>query len=432
MKQNAVPLAAVLVAIAATVGIIALEWRADASRDAQVRLSIAATNLNELQLVPFHADAGDPYEAGAKAQMSTIEERVLATVTSVDGGATTGGPSLVALVQRNFAVLEQTYAWSVGGQVPASRADRLVDAADMSRIPASEALRKLSAHYSRVAHTSEVEGVVASIAMILILLGAFWFYYLRSATVRQRERVAYAELDVAQAERKRLLVRAVEAAEDERMRIAMDLHDGPIQRLTAAAFTIDLLGMKLARGERELGGLVTQVREQLSGEMESLRRLMSGLRPQLLDQGDVTAAIRDCAAGLLGPETTFKVRDTIGNTFVARDLETVIYHVAREAIVNVQKHAHASHVAITLSPEGDRLRLTVVDDGAGFDPETAATARLEHHVGLIAMQERVESVGGEFHVISEPGAGTRVDAVLPLPQLLPVQNTEGMTRAAVA
>jgi signal transduction histidine kinase len=432
MKQNAVPLAAVLVAIAATVGIIALEWRADASRDAQVRLSIAATRLNELQLVPFHADAGDPYEAGAKAQMSTIEEQVLATVTSVDGAATTGGPSLVALVQRNFAVLEQTYAWSVGGQVPASRADRLVDAADMSRIPASEALRKLSAHYSRVAHTSEVQGVVASIAMIFILLGAFWFYYVRSATVRRRERVAYAELDVAQAERKRLLVRAVEAAEDERMRIAMDLHDGPIQRLTAAAFTIDLLGMKLARGERELGGLVTQVRDQLSGEMESLRRLMSGLRPQLLDQGDVTAAIRDCAAGLLGPETTFKVRDTIGNTFVARDLETVVYHVAREAIVNVQKHAHASHVAITLSPEGDSLRLTVVDDGVGFDPETAATARLEHHVGLIAMQERVESVGGEFHVISELGAGTRIDAVLPLPQLSHVQDTEGMTHAAVA
>jgi two-component system sensor histidine kinase UhpB len=166
--------------------------------------------------------------------------------------------------------------------------------------------------------------------------------------------------------------------------------------------------------------------------MESLRRMMSGLRPPLLDQGDVTAAIRDCADSLLDPKTTHKVRDTIGNTFVSRDLEAVAFHVAREAIVNVKRHARASHVAITLSAQGDSLQLTIVDDGAGFVPETTETARLEHHLGLTAMRERVESVGGELQVISEPGAGTRIDAVLPLPHPANGRSAERTTHAGVA
>jgi signal transduction histidine kinase len=432
MKQSAVPLAAAIMAAAAIAGIVGLEWHAESNRDAQIRLSAAATSLNALQMVPFRAATGNGSARRAKALMRALEARILATVAGADEDVAADSQSIVALVQRNFADLERTYAWSVGGQEPAGRTDRLLDSAEGSRLPAAEALKRRGAAYAAAAHTSQVEAAAGSIVVIVVLLGAFLFYYLGSASVRRRERLAYAELDVAQAERKRLLVRAVEAAEDERMRIASDLHDGPIQRLTAAAFTIDLLGRKLARGERELDGLVAQVREQLSGEMDSLRRLMSGLRPQRLDQGDVTAAIRDFAAGLLGQETTYKVRDAISDTFVARDLENVVYHVAREALVNVHKHAHASHVAVTISSRGDSLQLTVIDNGTGFDPETAATARLEHHLGLTAMHERVESVGGEFHVVSEPGAGTRIDAILPLPQPLQTLGAEGKTRAAVA
>jgi signal transduction histidine kinase len=280
---------------------------------------------------------------------------------------------------------------------------------------------------------SELVSVIGSVAAIAILLGAFLFYYLRSESVRRRERQAYADLDLAQAERKRLLVRTVEAAEDERTRIACDLHDGPIQRLTAAAFTLDLLGRKLARGEHELDGLVAQVREQLSGEMECLRRLMSDLRPQLLDEGDVSAAIRDCASDLLGPETSCDVHNSIGHEFLARELETVVYRVAREAIVNVRKHAHASHVDVTLAPDGDSLRLTVVDDGDGFHPASASVERLQHHLGLIAMQERVESVGGEWRIISSPGTGTRIDAVLPWsPQTSHIGRAGRENHAAVA
>jgi signal transduction histidine kinase len=420
MNHNALPLTAALVAAVAIAGIVALEVRAGSSHGAQTRLSAAAAGLNELQMVPFRAELGGTSTGGTDAHMLALEEPILATATDV------GGAQLVALLQRNFAVLE-----GIRAQAPAGRAARLA-AAERSRLAAAEALARRSAAYGRQGHRALVTAVAGSIVVIVALLGALWLYYLRSASVRRREQLASADLDVARDERKRLLARALEAAQDERTRIAADLHDGPIQRLTAAAFTIDLLGRKLARGERELDGLVAQIREQLSGEMESLRRMMSGLRPPLLDQGDVTAAIRDCADSLLDPKTTHKVRDTIGNTFVSRDLEAVAFHVAREAIVNVKRHARASHVAITLSAPGDNLQLTIVDDGAGFVPETTGTARLEHHLGLTAMRERVESVGGELQVISEPGAGTRIDAILPLPQPASGRSAERRTHAGVA
>jgi signal transduction histidine kinase len=407
-------------ATVAIAGIVALELHAGSTRSAQIRLSAAAAGLNELQMVPFRA------EQRADTHMLALEEGTLAAATEV------GGAPLVALLQRNFAVLERISARSAGAQGSAAPGDRLVAAAEKSRLPAAEALAQRRSAYGREAHRAQVEAVGTSILAILVLLGAFGFYYLRSADARRRERLASADLDAALAERKHLLARGVEAADDERARIASDLHDGPIQRLTAAAFTIDLLARKLARGERELDELVVQIREQLSSEMESLRRLMTGLRPPRLDQGDITAAIRDCAEGLLGQATTHKVRDAIGNTFVTRELESIAFHVAREAIVNVKRHARASHVAITLSTQGDSLRITVVDDGQGFNQESAATARLEHHVGLTAMRERVESIGGELQVISEPGAGTRIDAVLPLPQPAHSPDAGREIHAAVA
>jgi signal transduction histidine kinase len=409
MRKNAVPVLALLLASSAIAAIVGLERHAGASRDAQIRLSVAAGELDALQGLPFHADPDDPAALGIPSQMSADEGDIAATIAKLDPGTS-------AVLVKNFAALDRIYTWSAGGQVDPALGQPLADRSEASLAPVIVRLRERSAAYAGTARISQLASTVGSVSMIVILLGAFFFYYLRSAIVRRRERQAYAELDVAQADRKRLLVRTVEAAEDERMRIAGDLHDGPIQRLTAAAFTLDLLGMKLARGERELDGLVVDIRAQLSAEMESLRRLMSDLRPQLLDEGDVSAAIRDCAAELLGSETTCDVYDTIEHDSLTRDLETVVYRVAREALVNVQKHARATHVDVTLASDGESLSLTVADDGDGFEPASASTERLQHHLGLIAMQERVESVGGEWRIVSSPGGGTRIDALLPWPQ----------------
>jgi signal transduction histidine kinase len=431
MTKSAVPLVALLVASAAIAGIVGLERHAASSRSAQIRLSAAAGSLNALQGLPFHADPHDPAAPEVPARLKASERQILETLAEL-GGPPAERTLILAAVDKNFTALARIYDWSAGGQHPVTAGPILADRSERALAPALAQLRERSTDYAEAARVSQLEAVFGSISVILILLGAFCFYYLRSANVRRREAKAYADLDLAQAERKRLLARAVGAAEDERTRIACDLHDGPIQRLTAAVFTLDLVGRKLARGEGELDGLVAQVREQLAGEMELLRRLMSDLRPQLLDEGDVAAAIRDCASDLLGPGVTCVVRDATDNAFLVRDLETVVYRVAREAIVNVQKHAGAANVEVTIARDGDRLRLTVTDDGAGFDTGDNASAGLEHHLGLIAMQERVESVDGSLSITSAPGAGTRIEAILPWPEPVEAVHAGRETHAAVA
>src|SRR5581483_9677397 len=116
------------------------------------------------------------------------------------------------------------------------------------------------------------------------------------------------ELHVAQSERLELLVRTVEAAEEERRRIAADLHDGPIQKITATAFSVDLLINRLTRGD-STDDLAQQIRDQLAGEIESLRGMMAELRPPILDERGLAAAISAAAAELLPSDTTCVVTD---------------------------------------------------------------------------------------------------------------------------
>lgn len=228
---------------------------------------------------------------------------------------------------------------------------------------------------------------------------------------RQNLQTALGELQVAQEERLRLLARTVEVAEQERRRIAADLHDGPVQRLTAIAFTIDLLVNRLARSEQNVEGLAQKARDELAEEIASLRRMFSELLPPILDERGVAAAISAAAAELLPPETTYTVNDHTDGIRFAHDVETAAYRIAREALVNVQEHAHPTHVEVDLDHVGGTLRLTVADDGVGFDTE-GPTPNTDH-AGLQSMRERAESLAGELDVDFSPGTGTRVHATVP-------------------
>ena len=131
---------------------------------------------------------------------------------------------------------------------------------------------------------------VGSATAIAVLLAAFGYFHRRG---RKELGIALARLERAQDDRMRLLARGVESAEAERRRVATDLHDGPIQRLTATAFTLDLLTNALRRGELEAANdLAFRIRDQLATEMTSLRRLMTELRPPLLGEGGSHACDR--------------------------------------------------------------------------------------------------------------------------------------------
>ena len=213
-----------------------------------------------------------------------------------------------------------------------------------------------------------------------------------------------------QAERKRVMQTVLRATEQERLRLAADLHDGPVQELTALRYSLNRARTRVQRGQHEeaeslLAGLEVDLGTGISG----LRRLMSELRPAVLDEQGLEAALLNQARAF---EATSGVACDIRSGLDARlapELETVLYRVTQESLTNIGKHARASRVTVSLATENGGVRLRIHDDGVGFDPLAARELVTDGHFGLAGMRERVEMVGGRLVVDSVPGEGTTVD-----------------------
>ena len=216
----------------------------------------------------------------------------------------------------------------------------------------------------------------------------------------------------AQAEKERLRGRVIAVAEHERMRVAASLHEGPIQQLGALSLRLELMADQVTRGEvDEAFASMHRVREEVAAEMHALRRLMSSLRPPVIDERGIVHALRECANQLLDRDVAFEVESSVDT---ARDpeLETVVYRIAREALLNVDKHAQARRVDVSLSKRDNDLVLSIRDDGRGFDA-WAYTTSPERYPGLLSMQELAQSLAGNTRVTSGRDAGTEVRAVIP-------------------
>jgi signal transduction histidine kinase len=214
--------------------------------------------------------------------------------------------------------------------------------------------------------------------------------------------------------RRQLLDRTVRVAEGERARIAANLHDGPIQRLAALGLVLDRCTLRLDR--EDSGGaldLVKRARQELSQEIHSLREMMSELRPPILDEGGLDAALRDQLAGwsaTTGVESRFEASE---HDRLTPDIETVVYRVVQEALTNVAKHARASLAMVSLSQSGKGLKVAVWDNGKGFNPRSQQEMLRNGHFGLVVMRERVELASGRFEVKSAPLTGTQVIVWVP-------------------
>lgn len=238
------------------------------------------------------------------------------------------------------------------------------------------------------------------------------------ADVSERRRMAaeleerWEQLKRADAERRRLLSRLVVAQEEERRRIATAIHDDPVQKLTALAIRLDVLGADhpgLAQ-EARFGRLMESVR----GTIANLRNLMFELHPYSLDRdGELEVALRSLVEREASedPDARFELRWT-ARSGISPDAATLLYRIAQEALVNVRKHARASHVAIEVTDRDRGVGLIVRDDGLGFalDPTPHSPPG---HLGLTAMRERAEMAGGTFRVDSPPGAGTTIEVWIP-------------------
>ena len=227
------------------------------------------------------------------------------------------------------------------------------------------------------------------------------------------------EVAALAAARKRLLDRTVQAREEERIRLAAELHDGPIQRLTGVAYTADLSRRRLARADLAGGQkLLDALEDDIRGEVAALRQVMVELRPPALDEWGLAAALTDYAKAFEQQTGIACVVQASLAGRLARAQETVLYRVAQEALTNVAKHARAHRAWVSLRTGQGRVTLQVGDDGTGFATSHPADPIADHlglnHFGLASMRQQLEMAGGSWQVRSRPGQGTTITATLPI------------------
>ncbi len=218
-----------------------------------------------------------------------------------------------------------------------------------------------------------------------------------------------------QQERERALAKVLEAAQQERIRLAADLHDGPVQELTALNYGLERVDRRLqTHGTDAVRELLGEQKDHLTMVTRTLRSLLSELRPPALDEHGLTGALKlygDAFAKQAGINVSV---DAQVDERPTPEVETIVYRITQEALTNVAKHAQARHVWIRLAAGERAVDLTIRDDGVGFDPEQAARLLKDGHFGLVGMRERAEMGGGRLDLDSRPDHGTTIHVTLPL------------------
>jgi PAS domain S-box-containing protein len=262
----------------------------------------------------------------------------------------------------------------------------------------------------RMLHTrGEVVGT--SDGRVRKLVGSCWDITDRWDAIRAAE-AARADAETSAAELRALAQRLSEIREEERLTIARELHDQVGQALTA--LKLDLAGVRgqmSADGAGESAGRLATMDALLDQTLETTRRLSAMLRPSILDDLGLCAAIRWQAAEFsqrTGVACETRVPDQ--EAALAPSVALALFRILQEALTNVARHAGAHHVVVELLREREAAALVVSDDGRGLPAAEAAGRR---SLGLMGMRERAAALGGEIEISGAPGRGTTVRARIP-------------------
>jgi len=212
----------------------------------------------------------------------------------------------------------------------------------------------------------------------------------------------------------RLLGEVSRAQEEERMRIALQIHDGPAQTMHAALRNLEAVRALAGAGPAALPGVLDELERTIRQAIQETRAVMIDLKPPSLEGLGLHAALRQYAR-------QFEQRTSIRATFVTQGrerrlpsmVESCLYRIAQEALANVWKHAGAQEAWLTLEVRPNACSLEIRDDGRGFDLEAVA-ARAGQHLGLRSLRERAELVGGSLSITGSPGEGTTIRVAAPL------------------
>ncbi len=232
--------------------------------------------------------------------------------------------------------------------------------------------------------------------------------------VTDRMRAERALLD-SEERRRHVLAQMLRAAEEERVRIATELHDDTVQVMAATLISLDRFSSAIAAGDGvRMAASVAAARETLNAAVDRTRRLTFELRPPLLEAQGLESALRDLTE-TAAAEGSFECGVAIDVGRYPELVETLTYRIAQEAITNVRKHAAAGHLWLVLREQDGCLIGEVRDDGCGFDVERALDrSAMRLHMGIDTMAERVRLAGGEVVITSDVGSGTTIGFRIPL------------------
>jgi signal transduction histidine kinase len=237
---------------------------------------------------------------------------------------------------------------------------------------------------------------------------------LRLAGLRADLAARHAELAARADELRLSRERLIETQDNERRRLERDIHDGAQQHLVALAVNLRLAETVAARSPERAVKVLEAQSEAAREAIDTLTQLSRGIYPRLLADDGMVPALR--AALAISP---IPVRvEALDVPRLPTAIEAALYFCCMEAVQNAAKHSRASQVTVTVSTLDGSVRLTVEDDGAGFDVTSA-----EPGAGLSNMRDRIDAAGGQLELTSTPGVGTRVDVHVPLLQMPEQRNS---------
>lgn len=238
-----------------------------------------------------------------------------------------------------------------------------------------------------------------------------------TARVEAERELARLNLALAQqsGERQALVRQLLTAQEDERQTIAYEIHDGPAQKLAAAQMFLEAYEHEVQQAAQS--DYFAQARDHLGTGLKETRRIMSGLRPALLDDVGLLEAIHTLVTDAT-TDTNVQVefQSSEFRDGMPPEVEITLYRVVQEAVNNALKHSNSSSLSIRLQGAPHVVSATVEDRGVGFIPADVPAPREGRYFGLVGMRERVALLGGQLTIDSEPGDGTVVSVTIPLPR----------------
>lgn len=266
-----------------------------------------------------------------------------------------------------------------------------------------QTLRQLDARAETdIRETMAWIGVIAAISILLVAASGL-------ALNISEHREADAKL-------RQLAQRVVQSQEEERARLSRELHDGIGQLLVSVKLVLEAAANRIRLAPSEgasVAPILGMALNRLDSAFNEVRRVSRNLRPALLDDLGLYAALQHLAREMqAGSTLRVEVTQTGQPRELADEQATALFRIAQEALTNVERHAHASRVDVELEFSPSATRLTVRDNGTGFD-----VARMQHDpqrgIGLRNLRERMAALGGQFDIVSMP-SGTRLVAMLPL------------------